>query len=187
MRVKLFMLMLGAKPQGRHTEQHDIFFVIDESINDVKPNIKAFWPEAKDKIHIDAWREVTSVDGYQINVVEKQADLASLSKHKLFFVNLGGYQENRFEEQHYVLLTVKEDKSLAFKEAKQTLFYQHNHIPGGTSHIDDKYGVDVDDLYEIEDILSAEQKEKYRIEIAPIEGLAKDEFHLGYLKLSQLK
>ena len=179
--------MLGATPQGRHTEQHDIFFVIAESINDVKPNIQDFWPEAKDKIHIDAWREVTSVQGYQISVVEKQADAAPSSKQKLFFVNLGGYQENKFEEQHYVVLTVKENKSLAFKEAKETLFYQHNHIPGGTSHIDDKYGVDVDDLYEIEDILSAEQKEKYRISIVPAEGLAEDEFHLGYLTLSKLK
>jgi len=179
--------MLGATPQGRHTEQHDIFFVIAESINDVKPNIQDFWPEAKDKIHIDAWREVTSVQGYQISVVEKQADAAPSSKQKLFFVNLGGYQENKFEEQHYVVLTVKENKSLAFKEAKETLFYQHNHIPGGTSHIDDKYGVDVDDLYEIEDILSAEQKEKYRISIVPAEGLAEDEFHLGYLNLSKLK
>jgi len=181
------MLMLGAKPQGRHTEQHDIFFVIAESINDVKPNIHAFWPEAKDKIHVDAWREVTSVEGYQISIVEKQTGVAPSSKHKLFFVNLGGYQENKFEEQHYVLLTVKEDKSLAFKEAKQTLFYKHNHFEGATSHIDDKYGVDVDDLYEIEDILSAEQKEKYQIEIVPAEGLVEDEFHLGYLKLSQLK
>ena len=179
--------MLGATPQGRHTEQHDIFFVIAESINDVKPNIQDFWPEAKDKIHIDAWREVTLVQGYQISVVEKQADAAPSSKQKLFFVNLGGYQENKFEEQHYVVLTVKENKSLAFKEAKETLFYQHNHIPGGTSHIDDKYGVDVDDLYEIEDILSAEQKEKYRISIVPAEGLAEDEFHLGYLNLSKLK
>lgn len=181
------MLMLGAKPEGRHTEQHDIFFVIAESINDVKPNIQAFWPEAKDQIHVDAWREVTVVENYKISVVEKQANLAPSSQHKLFFVNLGGYQENKFEEQHYVLLTVKEDKSLAFKEAKQTLFYQHNHIPGGTSHIDDKYGVDVDDLYEIEDILSAEQKEKYRIEIIPANGLVDDTLHLGYLKLSQLK
>jgi hypothetical protein len=187
MQVKLFMLMLGAKPQGRHTEQHDIFFVIAESINDVKLNIQAFWPEAEDKIHIDAWREVTSVEGHQISVIEKKTAIAPSPKHKLFFVNLGGYQENKFEEQHYVVLTVKENKSLAFREAKDTLFYQNNHIPGGTSHIDDKYGVDVDDLYEIEDILSAAQKEKYRIEIVPAKGLAEDEFHLGYLNLSQLK
>jgi len=179
--------MLGAKPKGRHTEQHDVFFVIAESINDVKPNIKAFWPEAKDKIHIDAWREVTNVEGYRINIIEKQAEIGSLSKHKLFFINLGGYQANKFEEQHYIVLTVKEDKTLAFKEAKQTLFYQHNQIPGGTSHIDDKYGIDVDDLYEIKDILSAEQKEKYSIEITEAEGLEEDEFHLGYLKLSLLK
>jgi hypothetical protein len=187
MQLKLFMLMLGATPEGRHIEQHDIFFVIAESINDVKPNIQAFWPEAQDKIHIDAWREVTNVEGYQVNVIEKQAGAKPSSRHKLFFVNLGGYQANKFEEQHYIVLTVKESKSMAFREAKDTLFYQTNHIPGGTSHIDDRYGVDVDDLYEIEDILSAEQKEKYSIEIVQAEGLAEDELHLGYLNLSQLR
>jgi len=179
--------MLGATPKGRHVEQHDIFFVIAESIYDIKPNIRAFWPEAEDRIHIDAWREVTNVEGYQINVVEKKVEIGPSAQHKLFFINLGGYQANKFEEQHYVVLSVKEDKSLAFKEAKQTLFYQNNHIPGGTSHIDDKYGVDVDDLYQIDEILPADQKEKYQLEILPAEGLPEDELHLGYLKLSLLK
>lgn len=179
--------MLGCRPPGRHIEQHDIFFAIGESLKQIVPEIKKFWPEAKNKIHIDAWREITNVEGYQVNIVEKQFEIRPPSKHKLFFVNLGGYQANKFEEQHYVVLTVKGDKSLAFKQAKQTLFYQTNHIPGGTSHIDDRYGIDVDDLYEIEDILPAEQKEKYSISIVATEGLAEDELHLGYLKLSLLK
>jgi len=32
-------------------------------LRDLVPAIKAFWPEARDKILIDAWREVTMVDG----------------------------------------------------------------------------------------------------------------------------
>jgi hypothetical protein len=187
MQLKLFMLLLGSMPPGRHTEQHDVFFVIANSINDVKADIQAFWPEAGDRIHIDAWREVNTVDGFKISIAPKQTVGSSQQKNKLFFINLGGYQENKFEEQHYVVLTVKEGKSLAFKEAKDTLFFQHNNFEGANSHIDDKYGIDVDDLYEIEDILSTEQKEKYQIEIIPATDLVEDEIHLGYLKLSQLK
>src|SRR5579863_166215 len=73
---------------------------------------------------------------------------------RLFFINLGGYQENKFEEQHYNLLTVKVNRSAAFQEAKQTIFFRYNHFTGAESHIDDKYGIDVDDLYEIEEMLS---------------------------------
>ena len=184
--LKLFMLLLGSKAPGRHIEQHDFFFGIAQSLQDLIPEIKVFWPEAGDNIHIDGWREVNTVDGYTVKVVPNHTDEAIATKEKLFFVNLGGYQENRFEEQHYVILTVKENKATAFKEAKETLFFKNNHFTGANSHIDDKYGVDVDDLYQIEDILSPEQKLKYRIELVPTTDLTEDNINLGYLKLSRL-
>jgi hypothetical protein len=186
--LKLFMLLLGCKPPGRHTEQHDVFFGIAESLNELVPEIKVFWPEPE-KIHIDAWREVNSVDGYQISIVSKEQGSTdyAISQPKLFFINLGGYQEKKFEEQHYNLLTVKQDRAAAFKEAKETLFFKHNHFEGANSHIDDKYGIDVDDLYEIDEILSPQQKEKYRIQITPGANLPDDQIELGYLKLSQLE
>jgi len=184
--LKLFMVLIGATPAGRHTEQHDVFFGIAETLPGLVDDMKSFWPEAAEVMHIDAWREVTAVDGYRVNVIQKTAR-AITEGPKLFFINLGGYQANKFEEQHYYILTAKENRSLAFREAKETLFYQQNHIPGGTSHIDDKYGIDVDELYEIADILSAQQKEKYTIQLSPGVDLAEDEFHLGYLKMSLLE
>jgi len=183
--LKLFMVLIGATPAGRHTEQHDVFFGIAESLPGLVGDIKTFWTEAADVMHIDAWREVTVVDGYQVNITPKTAELTK--GPRLFFINLGGYQANKFEEQHYYVLTAKENRSLAFREAKETLFYQQNHIPRGTSHIDDKYGIDVDDMYEIADILSPRQKEKYAIELVPATDLRNDELHLGYLKMSLLE
>ena len=185
---KLFMLLLGCKPQGRHTEQHDVFFGIATSLNELVPEIKAFWPEPE-KIHIDAWREVNTVEGFQISIIPKPTPdyPPAEQENRLFFINLGGYQENKFEEQHYVLLTVKEDRASAFKEAKETLFFQHNHFEGANSHIDDKYGIDVDDIYQVEEILSSSQKEKYQIEIVPSISVNEDQISLGYLKLSQLE
>ena len=80
------MLMLGCKPKGRHTEQHDIFFGIATSLKNLIPELQAFWPEAKDKLHIDAWREINYVDGYRVEVISG-ADHAVNEPH-LFFLNL---------------------------------------------------------------------------------------------------
>lgn len=186
--LKLFMVLLGCKPQGRHVEQHDVFFGIANSLQDLVPEMVNFWPEP-DKLHIDAWRQVNTVEGYRIDIQPKLPleDQSEISNNKLFFINLGGYQPFKFEEQHYMLLTVKAGRAAAMLEAKQTLFFQSNHFEGATSHIDDKYGIDVDDLYEIEDILSADQKDKFRIVLSPGDIEESDEIHLGYLKLSALK
>jgi hypothetical protein len=184
--LKLYMLLLGCVPPGRHIEQHDIFFGIATSLNELVPEIKAFWPEPE-RIHIDAWREVNVVEGYQVNIIPRAGNAAPGEQpNKLFFINLGGYQENKFEEQHYVLLTVKENRASALKEAKETFFFQNNYFDAAVSHIDDKYGIDVDDLYQIEDILSPLQKQKYQIELIWSDNLNEDPLHLGYLKLSSM-
>ncbi len=183
--IKLYMLLLGCKPGGRFTEQHDIFFGTGNSLKDLVPDIMAFWPEPP-KIHIDAWREVTEVDGYAIRVLTKQEFISTKKDGHLFFLNLGGYKENEFEEFHYKMLVVAKDKAEAINRAKTTAFYKHTGFVGAVSHIDDKYGVDVDDVYEIGDILPASFKEKYMISIEAGENALKDEWHLGYAKLSSL-
>jgi hypothetical protein len=180
---RLFMILLGCKPPGRFTEQHDIFFGIASSLQELVPALKASWPEAP-KIHIDAWREVTETDGYSIEVTTGRAD--ANAAEKLFFLNLGGYKMDEFEEYHYKMLAVAATKGEAVDRAKQTVFYKHTGFTGATSHIDDKYGVDVDDLYEIEDILPPGTKEKYSLRVRRNPGALKDEWHLGYTKLSSL-
>lgn len=180
------MLLLGSRAPGRHVEQHDFFFGIASTLKELVPAIKKFWSEAKGNLHIDGWREVTNVDGYHIQVKIKGSSLTSNSTKRLFFINLGGYQENKFEEQHYTLLTIKDNRAQASKEAKDTFFYKHHGFKGAESHIDDKYGVDVDDLYEIQDILPSEQKEMYQLEIVPGANLREDKLHLGYFKLANL-
>lgn len=180
--AKLILVVLGCTPPGRHIEQHDIFLGIGNSIESLFPEIKAYWPEGK--VHVDAWREIASVDGYRVSIVAKDNEPAAEdTKDKLFLLNLGGYLEGKFEEQHYIVLTVKTDKAAATKAAKTSAFYQHNHFGSATSHIDDRYGIDVDDIYEIEELLSPAFKEKYRIIITPANGLPDDEYHLGYVKL----
>jgi len=178
---KLFMTLLGCKPKGRHTEQHDIFFAIANEIKELVPSISAFWPEANGKIHLDAYRIVNHVDGYKVEVIEKEEGKPS-SGHRLFFLNLGGYQSNVFEELHYKMLMVAENKAEATKKAKESDFFKQYFSP----HIDDKYGVDVDDVFDIEEVLPEDMKAKYQLVFAPADGLAEDEIVIGYMPISKL-
>ena len=178
------MFLLGCKPIGRNTEQHDLFFGIGNTLGDVKPDIISFWKEAEGKIHIDGWRQVNVVDGYAVRILPKEN--ASPQREKLFFINLGGYKPNEFEEFHYKMLTVAEDKGKAIQQARQTAFYKHTGFEGAVSHVDDKYGIDVDDIYEIEDILPFHLKEKYSIHLVKTSGTTEDELHLGYLKMDKI-
>ncbi|MCF3109283.1 DUF1543 domain-containing protein [Niabella sp. CC-SYL272] len=183
---KLFYLLLGCTPPGRHTEQHDIFFGIGKELAELIPDIQAFWPEARGKIHIDAWREVTAVDGYRIRVEERAPRGAQ--PEQLFFINLGGYLPGNFEEHHHKLITVAANMGAAVQRAKQTAFYKdYNAAAKAVSHIDNKYGVDIDDVFNVEDILSTHQKEQFMLTITKEEGLSEDPVDIGYLKLDQLR
>jgi hypothetical protein len=182
--VKLYMLLLGATVPGRRTEQHDIFFGIGATLRELVPAIVASWPEAA-KIHIDAWREVTVVDGYAINIVPK-GEMENKSLHKIFFINLGGYKKDEFDEFHYKMLAVADDKGKAIQHARKTAFYKHMGFDKANSHIDDKYGIDVDDIYAIEDILSETVKQQYSIQVLPSTTEKADDIQLGYFKLDSL-
>jgi hypothetical protein len=185
---KLFMLLLGSKAPNRNVEQHDYFFGIACSLKELVPQIRAFWPEAGASIHIDGWREVNQVDGFSVKVIPRAKMGVGVlpAGPKLFFVNLGGYQRGKLEEQHYTVLSVQDNRAIAIQEAKKTIFFKQNSIKGANSHIDEKYGIDVDDIYKIEDILSPALKQKYYVEICPDSDLEEDPIHLGYLRLDKL-
>lgn len=181
--MKLFMILLGSKAPKRNVEQHDFFFGIAEKLSDLKQQLFDFWPEAGSSLHIDGWREITFIDGYRVDVVST----AALSNKRLFFINLGGYISGKLEEQHYTLLTVQDDRIAAIKAGKLTEFFKTGTISklkGAGAHIDEKYGIDVDDIYRIEDLLPQDIK-KWHIQLTPADGMP-DEIHLGYLKMNQL-
>lgn len=177
------MVLLGSKPAGRHTEQHDIYFGIANEIKDLIPEFKAFWPEAASSMHVDGWRAVTLVDGIEVKVVLKQSQ-NNAQLHQLYFINLGGYKKNEFEEFHYKMLVASSNKAEAIHKAKETAFFKHTHFDAAKAHIDDKYGIDIDDIYAIEEVLTSAAKEKYSIILTPTENLIEDELNLGYFKLS---
>ncbi len=185
--MKLFYLILGCTPANRHTEQHDVFFCIGRTLSEIVPEIKKFWSEANGKIHIDAWREVNIVNGFSIAVEERTP--VDGKDVNLYFINLGGYRQGDFEEYHYKLLHVCASISGAVAAAKNTAFYKtfSTSDKGGASHIDDKYGVDIDEVLNVQDILPQHQKQQYRLVITPSDDGVADELHIGYLKLSSIE
>ncbi len=180
--LKLFYVLLGCTPPGRHTEQYDVFFCIGESLTSIKPHIRLFWPDAG-AIHIDAWREVNYINGYAIAICSRTDHTDK--QGNLFFINLGGYLPASFEEHHHKILTIAKDMAEAISMAKQTDFYlQYNNTINkkAVSHVDNKYGVDIDEILNVEDMLLRYQKEKYAIRIIKKQECLDDILHIGYLK-----
>ena len=182
--MKLFYVIIGATPKGRNIEQHDVFFGIAENLKDLVPAIKNFWKEAEGKIHIDCYQEVQFADGYEIKIIEKTSEI---SENNLFFINLGGYKPGHFEEFHEQHLMVGKSMGEIVKRAKQTEFYKTMGFKNAESHIDDKYGVDIDDIYKISDLLSKEAKKKYSIILEKTDAENQENLmKIGYLKIDKV-
>jgi hypothetical protein len=84
------------------------------------------------------------------------------------------------------MLVAAPTKAEAVQVAKQTAFFKHTGFAGANAHIDDQYGVDVDDVMEVEDILAPEWRERYALEFSCLQGLPNDFVQLGYYKLAVL-
>ena len=181
--MKLFMLKIGARPQGRLIEQHDVMFVIANSLSETIESVNQHWPAVKNNWHLDAWREVKRVGDYQILLSKDSLSKDGLSKDnaladniladeridnkldshgkQLYFVNLGGYLRGQFEEFHYKTLVVAETLGKATAQVKKTAFYQDYTFDNvdtaksgvATSHVDDKHQLDLDDIHCVADLL----------------------------------
>lgn len=83
------------------------------------------------------------------------------------------------------MIIAADNKGEAINLSKKSAFFRHTGFKGADSHIDDKYGIDVDDIFEIKDILPGEIKQQYRVVVIPNKKLLpEDEIHLGYFKLN---
>ncbi len=176
---KLFMAVLGCRPGGRLIEQHDVFFGVADAMAGLVPQIKASWPDAG-KIHIDSWREVTAVSGFSIEIKTEPAN----GELQLYFINMGGYKPDDPDEYHHKILVVAPSMSDAVKQAKQTHFYKNAGFAGAVSHIDDKFGIEVDELYRVDQILHGNPK---HLHITPNALATADVLHIGYLPLTKLR
>ena len=189
------MVQLGGRPKGRLIEQHDIFFGVANQVRELVDDINHHWPEVKNKWHIDSYRAITKVGNHTVKLIESDNQAANDNGLKLFFINLGGYQRGSFEEFHHKLLIVADNQKDAIKQAKQSEFYQQltfkdKDTPfNAASHIDDKFQVDIDDIYDVNDLVS-----NIQILIEPrihnsheLTNADEDKEYVGYLSIKNLR
>ena len=191
----LFMVQLGGRPKGRLIEQHDILFGVANQVSELIDDINNHWPEVNNKWHIDSYRAITKVGNHTVKLIESDNQAANDNGLKLFFINLGGYQRGSFEEFHHKLLIVAATQAEAIKQAKQSEFYQQftykdKDTPfNAASHIDDKFEVDIDDIYNVNDLVS-----NIQILIEPrihnsheLANADEDKEYVGYLSIKNLR
>lgn len=133
---QLFIVYLGGNAPKANIELHDVQFVISETIEDTYEQLRQNWFGTVKGLHLDSYKALKGADGYQISIQDKPQD----SDKKLYFVNLGGYAEDKLNELHEFALFVAKDKVEAKKKALKSLL--------GDSLIKHK-----DNLMEVDDCL----------------------------------
>lgn len=95
--MELFVFGLGGNAGKSNIEVHDIQFVVAENPEAAWPALREAWFGDADKIHIDSYGRLTWVNGYQVTVSRQPPQV---SDNKLFFVNVGAYNQKEFMELH---------------------------------------------------------------------------------------
>lgn len=136
--MKLFLVVLGGTPEGRNVEQHDVAFVVGESLEDTHDALRKHWPI---QIHIDSYVAVEEVDGFKVGLSDNPED--AHPDLKLFFINLGGYKPNDLEEYHKKFVLAAPNLQDAKAMAKQDVFFEDGLTnETAATHVDNKMAVD---------------------------------------------
>ena len=136
--MKLFSVFLGGRAKKCNTELHDVVFTCGETIKDTYYDLLDKWFGFPDRLHIDSWVEISIIDGYKVTLKQEK----SQSLNKLYFINLGAYDSNKFEELHESKFMVGVEENTIKNKAKKSLLVGMHQV-----HTDDLY--DVDDCIEI--------------------------------------
>ena len=168
MNLFLFIVVLGGRSLKSNIEIHDVRWVIGKSIEDTFPELRRQWLGEKNGLHIDSYKCIKYIDGYKIVVIESNK-INSKNKfsdsESLWFINLGGYNRNKMNEEHQFSLVVANKASEAKKKAKRNwelnLKNKHNDDCSGINEIkqiDDMHSIKKINKWEIK--LITDQKER---------------------------
>ena len=155
----LFLVVVGGNSPKANIELHDVRWVIGSKIEDTFDQLRNNWFGADNGLHIDSYKKIDSIDGYKINLINKESrepqnkisKKGRISNKKLWFVNIGGYDSNSMQEKHEFGFVVASSSSEAKNKAKSKWL-----IDCKKKHKDDIYVVedltDVDDCEVIKNI-----------------------------------
>tara|TARA_Y100001968_G_scaffold39573_1_gene30158 strand:+ start:124 stop:681 length:558 start_codon:yes stop_codon:yes gene_type:complete len=152
MNLSLFIVVLGGRSLKSNIEIHDVRWVLGETIEDTFPELRKQWLGKKNGLHIDSYKCIKYVDGYEI-VLSKSNKRNSLISTRignlsLWFVNLGGYNPKKMYEEHEFNLIVANKAIDAKRKAKKSwdsnLKNKHNDDYSCINHLEQ-----IDDLHPI--------------------------------------
>ena len=122
-------------------------FIIANKIEDTYDELISSWWGKPKTLHLDACGASEYTDGYNIYI---KNELAENCKNKLYFVNLGGYNSNEFNElQKNVFILVPNESKAKVKALKQILDRKAHHRD---------YQFEVEDILDVSCILSENKK-----------------------------
>lgn len=143
-------------------------FIVANSIEETYATLRDQWWGVPRSLHIDCWAEVTHADGYDITLEREPQDVP----HKLFFVNLGGYETGDFSERHRNVFVVAESEGKAKGRAMK--FVRHWAEPHK------------DDLYEAEKVFNlseASLSERLYVHLTPAKQAQDPTFTCRYIPI----
>ena len=151
MKLSLFIVVLGGRSLKSNIEIHDVRWVIGESLEDTFPQLRKQWIGKMRGLHIDSYKRIKYVDGYEIVISKSNKDNldpVNIENLTLWFVNLGGYNPKKMYEEHEFNLIVAKKAIEAKKKAKKywetNLKNKHNDDYSGINYLEQ-----VDDLHSI--------------------------------------
>jgi hypothetical protein len=213
--VSLFCILLGCTPKGRNIEQHDVMFGVANTLQGLTDDMKNFWYNniidevsaslkkqlpgldnqqfsstllktlsRRDKVHVDAWMKVEYASGYKVQIRKKHSEPQE-DNLKLYFINLGGYKENEFEEFHKKLFVAATAVSDALQQVMHHPFMKE-HSPAelgiaGGAHLDDQHKIEfeADDIVCVSDAIGNE----YELVLEKADSPKENEMAIGYVRL----
>src|SRR5690606_12854879 len=112
---QLFIVLLGGKHPRARIEVHDIVAATGERLADTYPQLREQWFGAANGLHIDAWMQVSGIDGYQLHFSNSAP---AAGEPRLYLINLGGYTREEFGEAHRYLLVTAATRAEAKQKGK---------------------------------------------------------------------
>ncbi|MFC6197454.1 DUF1543 domain-containing protein [Ponticaulis profundi] len=136
---KLFAILVGGHHPRANIELHDMRFCIGETLEATYRQLRDTWWGTPASLHIDGYVELSALDGHRIDISDEPAPAANAPK--LFFVNVGYYDQAEFGEHHAYRFMIGRDKAEVWKRALRS-------VPNGESRHKDNF-LDIDDIIEV--------------------------------------
>ena len=164
--MKLFAVFLGGRDPKCNIELHDVVFTCSKNITESYNELLFKWFGDPKRLHIDSWVELKYIDGYEIHLSKSKPN----HNEKLFFINLGGYDKNKFEELHESKFLVGDNENLIKKRAKESLLIGYDQVH-------------TDDLYDVDDCIEIRKVSEFYIHLKKSDVSKDLEYHNGYLPI----